>query len=488
MGLEFYNQLSRKKEIFKPLKKMWVGLYTCGPTVYNFAHIGNLRTYIFEDILRRALEYGGYKVRHVMNITDVEDKIIRDAARAGKTIFEFVKPYEQAFFEDLQKLNIKKAWKYPKATEEIAAMVALIRALLKKGIAYEADGSIYFDISKFKTYGKLSRVKARELKAGVRIDSDEYAKGEAEDFVLWKGRKEGEPSWEAYFDGVRPARREAASQVRPLWGRPGWHIECSAMSMKYLGGTFDIHGGGVDLIFPHHENEIAQSQAATGKPFARFFVEGEHLLVDGQKMSKSLGNVFTLRDIEAKGFDPALVKARAGFDPLVFRYLCLTAHYRTKLNFTWESLAASKNSLDKLREFAVNLKAGRLIPSPFNRRGRARVGDYEKRFEDALNDDLNTPKALAVVWDIIKQYNKNPSAFDPKEVLKFLYDADRVLGLRLKEAKREEIPVAILRLSEEREEYRKKKDWEKADEVRSKIAGAGYTVEDTAEGARVKKI
>ena len=459
--VKLYNTLSRKKELFKPLRKDRVGLYTCGPTVYNFAHIGNLRTYIFEDILRRTLEYAGYKVRHVMNITDVEDKIIRDANKAGKTIFEFVKPYERAFFQDLEKLNIEKAWKYPKATGEIPAMIKLVGTLLKKGVAYVADGSVYFDISKFKQYGKLSRVKKRELKAGARVDSDEYAKGEAEDFVLWKGKKDGEPSWDTPFGQ----------------GRPGWHIECSAMSMKYLGPTFDIHGGGVDLIFPHHENEIGQSEAATGKPFVRIFAEGEHLLVDGQKMSKSLGNVWTLRDIETKGVDP-----------LAFRYLCLSAHYRSKLNFTWESLGGAKQSLERLYDFVRILKRRVAVPSPFSRRGKVRKGDYKRRFESAVNDDLNTSKALGAVWNLIKQFNKNPSGFNPKEVLKLLYDFDRMLGFRLKEIKEEKIPQEVLRLAEEREEYRKQKDWAKADEIRKKIAEAGYEMEDTAEGSNLKKI
>src|SRR3990167_6437832 len=287
MALKFYNALTRKKQIFRPLHNKRVGLYTCGPTVYNYAHIGNWRTYVFEDVLKRTLKYNGCKVKHVMNITDVEDKIIRGAKKTGKEIYEFTEPYEKAFYTDLKKLNIEKAHRYPKAPAHIPEMIKIISALLKKGLAYKTAGSGYFDISKFKKYGRLSGVKSRELKAGTRVDADEYTKEEAEDFVLWKKAEAGEPWWRAPFGE----------------GRPGWHIECSAMSMKYLGKTFDIHAGAVDLIFPHHENEIAQSEGASGKKFVNYFIEGEHLLVDGKKMSKSLGNIFNLRDVESKGFD-----------------------------------------------------------------------------------------------------------------------------------------------------------------------------------------
>ena len=328
--MKLYNTLTHKKESFKPIHKNWVGLYTCGPTVYNYAHIGNLRTYIFQDILRRTLEYGGYKVKHVMNITDVEDKIIRDAARAGKTIFAFTKTYMKAFKDDLKMLNIEPAWKFPKATGHIKEMITLIQTLLKKKIAYVADGSVYFSIHKFKSYGRLSGLKKRMLKVGVRIEADEYTKDNVQDFVLWKGAKPGEPSWPAPFGK----------------GRPGWHIECSAMAMKYLGKSFDLHTAAVDLIFPHHENEIAQSQGATGKLFVKYWLHGEYLLVDGAKMSKSLGNVFTIRDIEARGFDA-----------LAFRYLVLGAQYRSKLNFTWEALGGSEKTLEKLYAFVRELKS-----------------------------------------------------------------------------------------------------------------------------------
>lgn len=458
--IKFYNFLTRKKEIFRPLRKDWVGLYTCGPTVYNYAHIGNLRTYIFEDILRRTLEYAGYRIRHVMNITDVEDKIIRDAKKAGKTIFDFVKPYEKAFFEDLEKLNIEKAWKYPQATEHIPEMVKLIRKLIQKGLAYEIDGSVYFSISKFGPYGKLSRVKARELKSGARVDVDEYEKENAQDFVLWKESKAGEPVWDT------PIGK----------GRPGWHLECSAMSMKYLGETFDIHAGGVDLIFPHHENEIAQSEGSTGKPFVRFFAEGEHLLVHGERMAKSLGNILTIRDIEKRGFNP-----------LAFRYLMLTTHYRSKLNFTWESLEAAQKSLERLYDFDKNLRAGRERSVPASNYYRGLASIVRNRFMKAIFNDLDTPQALAVVWALVNKYNKNPKKYDAKEILRLTFDFDRVLGLGLKEIKPEKVPQKILALVKRREEHREERMWKKADDIRKQLEKSGWVIEDTTEGPKVKK-
>lgn len=466
--LRLYNVLTRKKEIFKPLRGTRVGLYTCGPTVYSSAHIGNLRTYIFEDVLRRSLEYAGYKVRQVMNITDVEDKIIRDARKSNTDIYSFTAPYERAFFEDLGKLGILPAWKYPKATAHISEMIKIISLLVKRGLAYESAGSVYFDISKFKTYGKLSGLKTRSLKAGAgsrfaspRVDSDEYGKDDAHDFVLWKAERAGEPSWQAPFGA----------------GRPGWHIECSAMSMKYLGKSFDIHAGGVDLIFPHHENEIAQSEGATGKKFVRYFVEGEHLLVNGEKMSKSLGNVFTLRDIEARGVNP-----------LAFRYLCLTAHYRAQLNFSWESLVASQNSLRRLQEFIAVL-----LKSHFNSyRSETSIENsfdaYKKRFEDAIFDDLNTPKALAVVWDLVAAYHKNPRLYPPRATLHTLYEFDRILGLGLKSIKQQKIPKKVLALAKKREDLRRQKNWAAADRIRDEITRLGWGVKDIPEGSSIHRL
>lgn len=471
MSLKIYNYLTHKIETFKSIRSKQVGLYACGPTVYNYAHIGNLRTYIFEDILKRVLEYNGYKVKHIMNITDVEDKIIRDSKAAGKTIFEFVKPYEKAFFSDLKKLNIKPAYAYPKATEHIKEMVKIIELLLKKELAYKADGSIYFDVSSFKKYGRLSGVKNRELKSGARVDADEYAKNEAEDFVLWKAAKNGKPSWGAPFGA----------------GRPGWHIECSAMSMKYLGNAFDsfgrlrvngehsrtidIHAGGVDLIFPHHENEIAQSEGYTGKQFVNFFIEGEHLLVDNKKMSKSLGNVFNMRNMEEKDFNP-----------LAFRYLTLTAHYRSKLNFTWESLEAAQNALNKLQEFVIEIKSATKQHPNKLENVRMLKKNFIEEFKKYISDDLDTPRALALLWEVIKS-----KKLDSKTKYELIVGFDKVFGLNLTDVKIEKIPSQILKMAKDREKYRKEKKFAQADELRKKIKSLGWLIEDTPKGPVVKK-
>lgn len=447
--LKLYNTLTRKKQNFKPLKDKKVGLYTCGPTVYDLVHIGNLRTYIFEDVLRRTLEYDGFKVKQVMNITDVEDKIIKRAKEQKKDIEQITRPFEKDFFEDLKKLNIEKAKIYPRATEHIKEIIDLIKILIKKGFAYTGkDQSVYFDISKFKDYGKLSGLKKRELKIGARIEADEYNKNEARDFVLWKTAKPNEKSWPSPFGS----------------GRPGWHIECSTMAMKYLGSTLDIHAGAVDLIFPHHENEIAQSEAATGKKFVNFWIEGEHLLVDGQKMSKSLNNFYTLTDIENKNFDP-----------LAFRYLVLTSHYRSKLNFTWKSLEASQKALDNLRrEFES-------IPKISN----TQKFNYEKKFAEAINDGLNTPKAVSLVWQIIKD-----SRLLDESKKQLLLKFDKILGLgltKIQPLKTLEIPQEIKDLSAQREILRANKQFIQADALRKKIEGLGYRIEDTPFGPEVRK-
>lgn len=466
--IKIFNTYSKKKEVFKSIRGGRVNLYTCGPTVYNFAHIGNLRTYIFEDILRRTLEISGYKVKHVMNITDIDDKVIRYAKKRKKTIFEFTKLYEKSFFEDLSKLNIKKAWKYPKATNHIKEMITLISRLLEKELAYITGDGVYFDISKFKNYGKLSGTTHLGVRLLSRISVDEYKKKDAQDFALWKFAKPNEPSWASPFGT----------------GRPGWHIECSAMSMKYLGETFDIHGGGVDLIFPHHENEIAQSEGATGKKFVNYFLEGEHLLVAGEKMSKSLGNIFVLRDIEVK-------KIR----PLSYRYFVLGTHYRSKLNFTWKALEASNKALEKLYEFVRILKYSSKSPLvkgrkeknflSFSRRG---WGRYLKQFQSAIFNDLNTPKALAVLWDIVHSYNKNPEKFTSREVLNLLYEFDEVFGLRFKKIKQSQIPRAVLLLVQRREQLRAEKNWQKSDEIRKKIQKLGYLIEDTSGGSKLSPV
>jgi len=447
MDLKLYNHLTRRKEIFKPIKKKTVGLYTCGPTVYDYAHIGNLRTYIFEDVLRRTLEYNDYGVKHIMNITDVEDKIIKKMRVQKKTLKQITVPYTKFFFKDLKSLNILRASSYPKATEHIPQMINIISSLLKRRVAYKSDdGSIYFDISKFKKYGRLSGVKTRNAKS--RISADEYDKQDIADFVLWKTGKANEPSWPAPFGK----------------GRPGWHIECSAMSMKYLGKTFDIHAGAIDLLFPHHENEIAQSESATGKKFVNYWIEGEHLLVDSKKMSKSLGNMYFLQDIIKKDFNP-----------LAFRYLVLGAHYRSKLNFTWQSLESAENTLEKLYSTFTDLKGAR------DKRTLAKEKPYIKVFQSAINDDLNTPKALRIVWKVIKD-TKLSNASKKSLLLQF----DEVLGLNLNKIKIEKAPKNILELVKKREELRDIKDFKKADAIRKKILQHGWIIEDTPQGPKVK--
>ncbi len=388
MAIKLYNYLSKEKEEFQPLEKV-VGLYTCGPTVYDKVHIGNLRSYIFFDILKRVLEHNDLEVNHVMNITDVDDKIIKKISEKNKSLEEITTPIIKDFYNDLEKLNIKKATYFPKATKHIEEMIALISILLDKGFAYKSkDNSIYFDISKFKEYGKLSGLDKENLKHGARVKGDEYEKENVGDFVLWKPTTTNEPTWDAPFGK----------------GRPGWHIECSAMSSKYLGKTFDIHAGGVDLLFPHHENEIAQSESANEKPFAKYWIEGGHLLVDNKKMSKSLGNFYTLEDIEEKNFSP-----------LTFRYLMFNTHYRNKLNFTWESLESAQKGLDNLKRKIKNLE-GEI--------GKINI-EFKKEFIEKINNDLNIPQAMAVLQKLLK------SDLPEKDKLATAIDFDKVLGLNL---------------------------------------------------------
>lgn len=455
----FYNVLSRKKEKFKPLKNKMVKFYACGPTVYDFVHIGNLKTYIFEDVLRRALKYNGYKVKQAMNITDVEDKIIKRAKAENKNISEITEFYTEEFFKDIKKLNIESAEIYPKATEHIKEMLDIVKILMKEGAAYKGkDGSIYFDISKFKNYGKLSGLKKKEMLTGARIEADEYSKKEAQDFVLWKSRKDNEPFWPSPFGN----------------GRPGWHIECSAMSMKHLGKTFDIHAGAVDLIFPHHENEIAQSEASTGKKFVNYWIEGEHLLVGGQKMSKSLKNFYTLKDIETKGFKP-----------LSFRYFALGAHYRKKLNFTWEALKAAENGLENLYSASAEIREAAGKEKTAKSAKNKTASDYEKKFNEAISDDLNTPKALAAMWGAIR--DKNLPALEKLNLLDMF---DNVFGLRLRQnasRKKEAISKEVNDLMAERERFRVNKQFIQSDALRKKIEALGYAVEDTKNGPKASK-
>ncbi len=465
--LKLYNYLTRKKEIFRPLKKGSVGLYACGPTVYDYAHIGNLRAYVFDDLLRRILEFPGYRVRHVMNLTDVDDKTIRGAKGARKTLSAFTEVYARAFFRDLKQLNILPAWKYPRATGHVREMIGLIVRLLKKKLAYRTADGVYYAISKFKPYGRLSGLRRRRLKAGARIQADLYEKNQAQDFALWKAVKPSEPSWPAPFGH----------------GRPGWHIECSAMSMKYLGPTFDIHAGGVDLLFPHHENEIAQSEGATGKPFVRYFVEGEHLLVDGKKMSKSLGNTYTLRDLEAKSYDP-----------LDFRYFVLGAHYRSQLNFTWKALAGARQARLGFLNSLERIQRGRYGGHLRDEAGALKViAACERQFREAANDDLNTPKALALLNELLHYANglldrKLLTRRAAKLILITAYEFDRVLGLNLKKRLPVKISTEIRDLVEQREELRRAKKWAEADRIRNQIKKLGFLVEDTPTGPQLKKL
>jgi cysteinyl-tRNA synthetase len=463
--VKIYNSLSKKKEEFKSLNDRLVTIYSCGPTVYNFAHIGNLRTYINSDILRRFLEFSGYTVKQAMNVTDVEDKIIREAKKTHVDIKEITDKYEKYLFEDLKKLNIEKVEYYPHATKEIPAMIKMIEKLLDKGYAYKSDdGSIYFSIEKFKKYGKLSGLDKEGIKVGARVDQDEYEKESAQDFVLWKAKKEDEPSWPAPFGE----------------GRPGWHIECSAMSMRYLGETIDIHTGGVDLLFPHHENEIAQSEAYSGKKFVDYWFHGEFLQVNGQKMSKSLHNIYTLDEIVSK----------YQVEPLAFRILCLMSHYRDTLNFTDLSIVQAQNTLNNLKDFIIRLKTseGENKNLPVD----TLMIEAEKHFSEALDDDLNTPKAMSVLFDFIKGVNKlfvqGFGEMEAKAVLKFLVHIDSVLGLGFENIEAykpsDEVKDIFNRYLTERE----KKNFDNSDKLRIELNSHGWTAEDSREGSRLVKL
>ncbi|MDP7506080.1 MAG: cysteine--tRNA ligase [Candidatus Woesearchaeota archaeon] len=460
MTLKLYNTLTRKTETFKPIKVDYVSMYTCGPTVYDYAHIGNFRAYICADILRRYFEYKNYKVKHVMNITDVDDKTIKGSRKQGVSLKKFTDKYTKAFFEDLKALNIEPADVFPKATEHIKEMAELISKLDKKGIAYKSeDGSIYYDISKFKSYGKLANLKIDELKAGARVKQDEYEKGQLNDFALWKAwdKEDGDVFW----------------KIEAGKGRPGWHIECSAMSMKYLGNNFDIHTGGVDLVFPHHQNEIAQSGAATGKKFVNYWIHNEWLLVEGKKMSKSLNNFYTLRDLLEKGYSSVAV-----------RYLLMSTHYRQRLNFTLDCLEAAKNSVTRINDFVFNLKNVKRKEN--NKKVDVLIKKAKERFESAMDNDIGIPEALASVFDFVRDINKeNISKSDAKEVIALMKGFDKVLGILKQD---EKVPEGIKKLVGQREKARKEKDWDKADKIREEIKKKGFGVEDSDTGARIKKL
>jgi cysteinyl-tRNA synthetase len=465
VSLRFYNTLTRRADPFEPLEAGRVRLYTCGPTVYNAAHIGNFRSYVFEDLLRRYLKFKGFQVTQVMNLTDVDDKTIKGAREAGLSLHEFTRPFKDMFFEDMKTLRIEPAEHYPAATDHIPEMIGLIEQLMKKAFAYRSeDGSIYFSIKKFPAYGRLAHLDLSGLKAGARVAQDEYEKENVADFALWKGwdEKDGEVGWDS------PWGR----------GRPGWHIECSAMSMKYLGESFDIHTGGVDNIFPHHEDEIAQSEAATGKPFVRFWLHCAHLIVDGRKMSKSLGNFYTLRDLLGRGYSGREI-----------RYTLMATHYRQGLNFTFDSLQAARAALDRLDEFRqrLDLKAAGTDAG----RTPAWVDAARAGFAAALDDDLNISGALGVLFDMVHAGNKALDAGETdgsaaRAALDALADMDRVLGLLQGEAGTAD--AAIQELVARRQQARAEKNWSEADRLRKELLALGWTVKDTTKGPQLKKV
>ncbi len=468
MSLCFYNTLTREKEVFNPLKDGIVRMYTCGPTVYNYAHIGNFRAYIFEDILRRYLEFKGYKVIQVMNLTDVDDKTIKGAIENKLKLADYTKKFKEAFFEDIAALRIRRAEYYPCATEHIAEMIKLIQILLDKGYAYKSeDGSIYFSIAKFPDYGKLAHLKLDELKIGARVKHDEYQKDNLADFALWKAYDEndGDVFWEAPFGR----------------GRPGWHIECSAMSMKYLGETFDIHTGGIDNIFPHHEDEIAQSEAATGKPFVRYWLHCGHLIVEGRKMSKSFGNFYTLRDLFQKGYSPREI-----------RYVLLNCHYRQSLDFTFKSLDSAKAALQRVDEFMAKLKelmgGDKIQTCDMVLPGWAKI--FSDGFNVAMDDDLNVAAALGAVFDLIREGNKkiaekDMTAQEASAILAFLQRIDEVFAVFLWDDVA--VPAEIIAKADARLAARRQKNFAEADRLRKEIEAAGWQMQDTADGYKLRK-
>ncbi|MGD9781509.1 MAG: cysteine--tRNA ligase [Kiritimatiellia bacterium] len=459
-----HNTLTRQLEEFRPLEAGHARMYTCGPTVYNFAHIGNFRAYVFEDLLRRWLKFKGYRVTQVMNLTDVDDKTIRDSRAAGKPLSDFTAVYKQAFFEDIRALNVEPAEHYPAATDHVPEMIALISTLEEKGYAYRSDdGSVYFSIDRWPAYGKLAHLDRAGMRAGARISTDEYEKENVADFALWKAwdEKDGDVAWDS------PWGR----------GRPGWHIECSAMSQKYLGPSFDIHTGGVDNVFPHHEDEIAQSEAASGQPFATYWLHCAHLMVDGQKMSKSRGNFHTLRDVLARGFSGREV-----------RYELLATHYRAPLNFTFGSLDAARTALRRVDEFVARLAdaAGSAKPGGLP----AWAQSAAERFEAAMDDDLNVSAALGALFDAIREGN---AALDAKALdasaaaaMRELFRRwDGALGVLEKPA--EAIPADVRDLLDRRQAARAAKDWKQSDALRDEIAARGWSVKDTPKGQAATK-
>lgn len=470
MAIKFFNTLTRKKENFRPIHKGEVRMYTCGPTVYAPPHIGNMRAFAVSDLIRRYLELRDFKVKLVMNITDIDDKSVKDSGKEGISLKEFTEKWTKVFFDNIDLLNIKRASIYAKASEHFDDMLKLVKILVKKGIAYEKGGSVYYDISKFKQYGKLSKLNLKEIKIGATIDADEYDKNNPQDFALLKRSTTEELKRGIFY--------------KSEWGnvRPGWHLECSVLSMKYLGETFDIHTGGVDLIFPHHENEIAQSEMYTGKKFVRCWIHNEHLIVNGQKMSKSLGNYITLADLLEK------------FSPEIVRYMFVSVHYRQKLNYTDGFAENAKRNYEKLKETFDKLNF--VMKSVTAKKGKddatflKKLKLIRKKFIEAMDNDLNTPLALKVFHDLSKEVNKylegSMSGNGLKNSLKLFNEFAVVLGLNFNESK-EELPEEVLNLVRAREDARKSGDFKTADQIRNKIISLGYSIEDTSSGPKIKR-
>ena len=469
--MRFYNTLGRNMQDFQPIEEKVAKMYTCGPTVYNYAHIGNFRAYLFEDLLRRSLEYHGYKVTQVMNLTDVDDKTIRDSRAAGLKLQDFTRKYKDAFFEDLRTLRIEPAEHYPEATTHIPEMIEMIRILFEKGFAYKSeDGSVYFSIAKFKDYGKLAKIDMEQQRSGVRINNDEYDKDSVADFALWKAWSEsdGDVKWDSPWGP----------------GRPGWHLECSAMSMKYLGRTFDIHTGGIDNMFPHHEDEIAQSEAANSCKFVNYWLHCEHLTIDKKKMSKSLGNFYTLRDLLNKGYSGKEV-----------RWALIGTHYRSKLNFNLGLCDQARSTLKKFADFFGRLKA---LPQGTAGKEEAAglAADADKKFADAIGDDLNIAEALSAVFTLERAVNTAlaSNSFQSEAggvILEQFRRFDRVLAVFDVDAaaseEAEDVPAGIMALEKKRIEARKAKDFKTADEIRDSLKAQGWVIIDTPQGMKVKK-
>ncbi|HVS33271.1 MAG TPA: cysteine--tRNA ligase [Thermoanaerobaculia bacterium] len=465
--LRLFNTLTREKETFVPLVPGEVRMYSCGPTVYGHPHIGNLRTFLWNDLLRRYLEWRGYRVTQVMNITDVDDKIIRNANEAGQPVDVYTQPFIDTFHESLRELRIRKADSYPRATEFIPEMVDLVGRLSARGHTYAAEGSTYFRVSSMPGYGRLSRIEVDAASDFSRVESDEYEKESARDFVLWKAKKDGEPSWSTEIGE----------------GRPGWHLECSAMSIKLLGESFDIHTGAVDLIFPHHENEIAQSEGATGKPFVRFWIHGEHLNIDQQKMSKSLGNIYTLGELK-----------ELGYDPLALRYALLSVPHRTKLNFTLQSLDDARHALERIALFQLRLdelaaSAPRDAQHSDGHAGEL-IGNFLAGFQTLMDDDLNTAGALGALFTLIRDANiaidaGRISSSDAEGLRTVLLKVDPVLDIF--PAPDRSLDAEIEKLIEARNAARKSRNFAESDRVRDELLARGIIIEDTAGGTRWRK-